>query len=201
MPAFHCNLYLYISKTRLQYRVTFAQETLHKGKGYFSALSIRKWDWADWIGCLNKSRRFLNAPLNILVELLGKDEVGGGAGDGDEAADGGRVRDAQRQALADHVVSLGGVQRIPTDFGLLWRSGDADWSLFGNNWDQWFQKSKKQIVQSYCRLAEGLTSGRYPFDSLENSGPKPGFNVRPFNSYSMKNTLLKNALNLPQKNS
>lgn len=71
---------------------------------------------------------------SVLVELLGEDEVGGGAGDGDEAADGGCVRDAQRQALADHVVSLGGVQRIPPDLGFLWRCRDADWSLFGNNW-------------------------------------------------------------------
>lgn len=75
---------------------------------------------------------------SILVELLGEDEVGGGAGDGDEAADGGCVRDAQRQALADHVVSVGGVLRIPPDLGFLWRRRDADWSLFGNKWEKWF---------------------------------------------------------------
>ncbi len=75
---------------------------------------------------------------SVLVELLGEDEVGGGAGDGDEAADGGCVRDAQRQALADHVVSVGGVLWIPPDLGFLWQSRDADWSLFGNKWDKWF---------------------------------------------------------------
>lgn len=69
---------------------------------------------------------------NILVELFGKDEVGGRAGYGDETADGGSVRDAQSQALADHVVSVGGVQRIPSDFGFLWH-GNANWSLFRNN--------------------------------------------------------------------
>lgn len=43
------------------------------------------------------------------VELLGEDEVGGRARDGDEAPDGGGVGDAERQAFADHVVPLGGV--------------------------------------------------------------------------------------------
>lgn len=43
------------------------------------------------------------------VELLGEDEVGGRAGDGDEAPYGGGVGDAERQAFADHVVPLGGI--------------------------------------------------------------------------------------------
>ena len=45
----------------------------------------------------------------VRVELLGEDEVGGGPGDGDEASDGGGVGDAEGEALADHVVPLGGV--------------------------------------------------------------------------------------------
>lgn len=43
------------------------------------------------------------------VELLGEDEVGGRARDGDEAAYGGGVGDAERQTFADHVVPLGGI--------------------------------------------------------------------------------------------
>lgn len=45
----------------------------------------------------------------IRVELLGEDEVGGGAGDGDESADGRGVGDAERQAFTDHVIPLGGI--------------------------------------------------------------------------------------------
>lgn len=56
---------------------------------------------------------------DLLIELLCKDEIGGGASDGDEAADGSCVRDAQRQTLADHVVPLGWVHGIPPDFGFL----------------------------------------------------------------------------------
>lgn len=63
--------------------------------------------------CLNKSFK-LEIPITdsaktsfLLVELLCKDEVGRGASDGDEAADGSCVGDAQRQTLADHVVLLG----------------------------------------------------------------------------------------------
>lgn len=47
------------------------------------------------------------------VKLLGEDEVGGCAGDGDEASDGGGVGDAERQAFTDHVVLLGGILRVP----------------------------------------------------------------------------------------
>ncbi len=81
----------------------------------------------------------------VLVELLGEDEVGGGAGDGDEATDGGCVRDAQRQALADQVVSVGGILRIPPDLGFLWRRRDADWSLFGNNGRNGFRNVRSRL--------------------------------------------------------
>lgn len=57
---------------------------------------------------------------DLLVKLLCKNQIGGGAGDGDEAADGSRVCDAQRQTLADHVVLLGRVHGVPPDFGFLW---------------------------------------------------------------------------------
>lgn len=61
--------------------------------------------------------------------MFGEDEVGGRAGYGDETADGGRVRDAERQTLADHVISLGRVQRVSPDFGFPWWHRNADWSL------------------------------------------------------------------------
>lgn len=69
---------------------------------------------------------------DLLVKLLRKDEVGGGAGDGDEATDGSRVRDAQRQTLADHVVPLGWIHRVPPDFGFLWHR-NVDRNLPGAN--------------------------------------------------------------------
>lgn len=47
--------------------------------------------------------------LHPRVELLGEDEVGGRARDGDEASYGGGVGDAERQTFADHVVPLGGI--------------------------------------------------------------------------------------------
>lgn len=47
--------------------------------------------------------------MHLRVKLLGEDEVGGRAGDGDEPADGGGVGDAEGQAFADHVVPLGGI--------------------------------------------------------------------------------------------
>lgn len=57
---------------------------------------------------------------DLLVELLCKDEIGGGTSDCDEAANGSCICDAQRQTLADHVVPLGWVHGIPPDFGFLW---------------------------------------------------------------------------------
>lgn len=96
----------------------------------------------DWIvyTYLNKSSK-LRIPIadsakflasfrrnDLLVELFCEDEVGGGAGDGDEAADGGCVRDAQRQTLADHVVPLGRIHGVPTDFGFL-RHGNVNGNL------------------------------------------------------------------------
>lgn len=47
--------------------------------------------------------------LHPRVELLGEDEVGGRARDGDEASYGGSIGDAERQTFADHVVPLGGI--------------------------------------------------------------------------------------------
>ena len=57
--------------------------------------------------------------INLLVELLSKDEVGGGASDGDEPADGGSVGDAERQAFADHVIPLGGILGVSPGFDAL----------------------------------------------------------------------------------
>lgn len=88
----------------------------------------------EWIAytCLNQSAK-LRIPItdsakfltsftryDLLVELLCKDEIRGGASDSDEAADGSCVRDAQRQTLADHVVLLGWIHGVPPDFGFLW---------------------------------------------------------------------------------
>lgn len=83
--------------------------------------------------CLNKSlkhwipttdsAKFLTSFIccdDLLVELLCKNEIGGGPGDGDEAANGSRVRDTQRQTLADHLVLLGRVHGVSPDFGFLW---------------------------------------------------------------------------------
>lgn len=47
--------------------------------------------------------------MYLRVKLLGKDEVGWRAGDGDESTDGRGVGDAECQAFADHVVPLGGI--------------------------------------------------------------------------------------------
>lgn len=61
-----------------------------------------------------RTLRFLQrAHIHVRVELLGEDQVGGRPGDGDEAAYGGGVGDAERQALADHVISLRGVLGVP----------------------------------------------------------------------------------------
>lgn len=43
----------------------------------------------------------------LLVEVFQENEAGGGANDGGQAPDGRRVRYAQRQALADHLVVVG----------------------------------------------------------------------------------------------
>lgn len=43
----------------------------------------------------------------VRVKLLGEYEVGGGAGDGDESADGRGVGDAECQTFTDHVIPLG----------------------------------------------------------------------------------------------
>lgn len=64
------------------------------------------------------------------VKLLSEDEVGGRAGDGDEASDGGGVGDAERQALADHVIPLGGILGVSPGFHPL-HIGDFDGDLRG----------------------------------------------------------------------
>lgn len=55
----------------------------------------------------------VHARGHVRVELLGEDEVGRRPRDGDEAAYGGGVGDAEREALADHVISLGRVLGVP----------------------------------------------------------------------------------------
>lgn len=50
----------------------------------------------------------------LLVEVFQENEAGGGANDGGQAPNGSRVRYAQRQALADHLVVLGLV--LPVQF-------------------------------------------------------------------------------------
>ena len=59
--------------------------------------------------------------------MFQEDEAGGGANDGGEAPDGGGVRDAQRQALADHLVVVGFVR--PVEF-LVPGAGRQDRWLF-----------------------------------------------------------------------
>lgn len=62
-----------------------------------------------------------------LVEVLQEDEAGGGADDGGQAPDGGGIGDAQREALADHLVMLG----LVLSFELLVPgAGGEDWWLF-----------------------------------------------------------------------
>ena len=43
----------------------------------------------------------------LLVEVFQEDEAGGGTNNGGQAPNGSGVRYAQRQALADHLVTLG----------------------------------------------------------------------------------------------
>lgn len=64
---------------------------------------------------------------DLLVEVLQEDEAGGGADDGGQAPDGSRVRYAQRQALADHLVVLG---LVPPVDSLGPGAGAQDWWLF-----------------------------------------------------------------------
>lgn len=49
------------------------------------------------------------ARVHLRVKLLGKDEVGWRAGDGDETAYCGGIGDAERQAFTDHAIPLGGI--------------------------------------------------------------------------------------------
>lgn len=60
--------------------------------------------------------RVCGVQVHLRVKLFGKDEVGWSAGDGDEATNGGSVRDAQRQAFTDHMIPLGGVLGVPPGF-------------------------------------------------------------------------------------
>lgn len=46
---------------------------------------------------------------HLLVEMLQENEASGGAYDGGQATNGGSVRYAQREALADHLVMVGSV--------------------------------------------------------------------------------------------
>lgn len=65
--------------------------------------------------------------MYLHVKLLSEDEVGRGAGDGDEPADGGGVGDAERQAFADHVIPLGGILGVSPGFHrLLFWDFDGD---------------------------------------------------------------------------
>lgn len=62
----------------------------------------------------------------LLVEVLQEDEAGGGADDGGQTPDGGSIGDAQREALADHLVVLG----LVLSFELLVPgAGGQDWWL------------------------------------------------------------------------
>ena len=63
----------------------------------------------------------------LLIEVFQENEAGGGANDGGQAPDGGGVRDAQREALADHLVMLGLV--LSLEF-LVPGAGGQDWWLF-----------------------------------------------------------------------
>jgi len=51
--------------------------------------------------------------VRLRVKLLSEDEVGRRAGDGDEAADGRGIGDAERQEFTDHVIPLGGILGVP----------------------------------------------------------------------------------------
>lgn len=63
----------------------------------------------------------------LLIEVLQEDEAGGGADDGGQAPDGSGIGDAQREALADHLVVLG----LVLSFELLVPgAGGEDWWLF-----------------------------------------------------------------------
>lgn len=59
----------------------------------------------------------------LLIEVLQENKAGGGSNDGGEASDGSSIRDAQRKALADHLVMLRLI--LPVDF-LVLRAGGLD---------------------------------------------------------------------------
>lgn len=65
------------------------------------------------------------------VKLLGEDEVGGRARDGDEASYSGGIGDAERQTFADHVVPLGGILGVTAHLHPL-HVGDFDGDLEEN---------------------------------------------------------------------
>lgn len=56
--------------------------------------------------------------------------------------------------------------------------------VFRNNKNYFRNLSSRERVT--VSPAKVLTSGRYPFDRLENGVAKADFNARPFDSYSMK---------------
>lgn len=66
--------------------------------------------------------------------MFQEDEAGGGANDGGQAPDGSRVRYAQREALADHLVVLRLVLPVHS---LVLGAGGQDWWLFLPEENQW----------------------------------------------------------------
>lgn len=65
--------------------------------------------------------------MHLRVKLLGEDEVGRRASDGNKSSNGCCVGDAERQAFADHVIPLSGILGVSSGSHPL-----HIWDLYGN---------------------------------------------------------------------